>query len=408
MLDRELSCLAQKYRCHYSRYADDLTFSTNLNEFPAELGYVEIIGEKKFYRVGNEIQKIITKSGFLVNEGKVTLCGRDTRQIVTGIVVNDKLNVKREYVRQVRSILHSWNKNGFDQTAQYYFENIDKKNRPKGNTDVDFARVVRGKIQYIGLVKGWDNPTFSKLASDLMALDSDFKSKKFKHQHKKDVLCNVYTEGKTDVIHLETALKALQAMGEFTNLEVSFAKSEASKSGGDDFLIKYCRTLKAHMHDVTNIVIGDRDSALNIKELTNKEGFKEWGNNVYSFLVPIPPHRFDSEFVCIEMLYPDDVLKRKDKNGRRLYLTTEFNSKTTKHLTEACVCSYLSTKKLIVETEIYPLDNDDTNLRLSKYDFAINIANNIEPFTNIDFSAFIEVFNKIAEIVNDSNTKYKI
>lgn len=167
MLDRELSCLAQKYRCHYSRYADDLVFSTNLNEFPIELGYIEVIGEEKFYRVGKEFQKIITQSGFVVNEGKVTLCGRNNRQCVTGIVVNDKLNVKREYVRQVRSILHSWKINGLQLTAQYYYENIDKKNRPSGNTNIDFANVVRGKVQYIGMVKGWNDPTYSKLASVL-------------------------------------------------------------------------------------------------------------------------------------------------------------------------------------------------------------------------------------------------
>lgn len=64
----------------YSRYADDLTFSTNDRLF--------LISESLFY---DELTKEIESAGFKLNEQKSRLQFKDSRQTVTGLVVNEKL-----------------------------------------------------------------------------------------------------------------------------------------------------------------------------------------------------------------------------------------------------------------------------------------------------------------------------
>ena len=62
VLDMHLVRLASKVGCTYSRYADDLTFSTNKKVFPAEIaGPSET--EPHRWMPGKDLQRIITYSG---------------------------------------------------------------------------------------------------------------------------------------------------------------------------------------------------------------------------------------------------------------------------------------------------------------------------------------------------------
>ncbi len=92
-LDRRLAGLAAKYQVAYTRYADDLTFSGDL-----ELGAAQKL------RVG--VSRIVTEEGFVVNSGKTRLMGRGTRQIVTGVVVNQTLGLSRQERRHLRAVAH--------------------------------------------------------------------------------------------------------------------------------------------------------------------------------------------------------------------------------------------------------------------------------------------------------------
>ena len=78
--------LAKKYKLDYTRYADDLSFSTNNKKF------VEC--EEKFFE---ELALEITRAGFAINSKKTRVQYKDSHQEVTGIVVNKKLNVDRKY-----------------------------------------------------------------------------------------------------------------------------------------------------------------------------------------------------------------------------------------------------------------------------------------------------------------------
>jgi retron-type reverse transcriptase len=123
-LDRRLAGAATKLGWTYTRYADDLTFST-----PSETNLGLLFAR---------IRHIVREEGFVVNEKKGRVQHRARRQTVTGIVVNDAPGVPREEVRRIRAILHRAKTTGL--AAQ------NRDNRP------DFDAYLRGKIAYIAMV----------------------------------------------------------------------------------------------------------------------------------------------------------------------------------------------------------------------------------------------------------------
>jgi RNA-directed DNA polymerase len=103
-LDAKLQQLAKEHQCTYSRYADDITFSTNRSKFPSALAHLSDIGQVE---IGDELSSVIQENGFQVNPKKTRLQVKQQRQEVTGLTVNKYPNVRRRYVKQVRAILHA-------------------------------------------------------------------------------------------------------------------------------------------------------------------------------------------------------------------------------------------------------------------------------------------------------------
>lgn len=106
ILDVRLTSLAKKYGCTYTRYADDLTFSTNLKSFPPELAF-KLNEEKSEWQAGKKLIKCIESSGYNINHRKTRVQYKDSQQIVTGLVVNRTPNVRSKYYRTTRSMCHS-------------------------------------------------------------------------------------------------------------------------------------------------------------------------------------------------------------------------------------------------------------------------------------------------------------
>lgn len=92
-LDRRLAGLARRYDAHYTRYADDLTFSGD-RRFAGRV--------HKFLAAANEI---VQDEGYRLNTGKTRIMSRHTRQTVTGIVVNDHINVARADFDRLKATL---------------------------------------------------------------------------------------------------------------------------------------------------------------------------------------------------------------------------------------------------------------------------------------------------------------
>ena len=144
-LDRKLTKLATENRIKYSRYADDITFSSNKNIFDQEFN--------------NKLVRIIEgEENFNLNNAKTRLRSFMDRQIVTGLIVNTKLNVKREYIRKTRSMIYNWEKKGLE-FAQSRFNQFNSKKDIK----YDMRNSLRGHIDFIGLVRGKEDSVYIRM-----------------------------------------------------------------------------------------------------------------------------------------------------------------------------------------------------------------------------------------------------
>ncbi len=108
ILDIRLVSLASAAGCTYSRYADDLTFSTNKKVFPLDVAVpVGNGGEFHLWIPSEKLRSAVERSGFRINTAKTHLMYRTSRQVVTGLVVNEKISVPADYRRNVRAMVHS-------------------------------------------------------------------------------------------------------------------------------------------------------------------------------------------------------------------------------------------------------------------------------------------------------------
>jgi retron-type reverse transcriptase len=209
ILDIKLAALAESYSCIYSRYADDITFSTREKVFPPKL-MSEISGE---YIPGKKLKSEIRRAGFEINPTKTRIQFQDSRQDVTGLVVNKKPNVKSEYWRTAKSQCHTLFRTGtftkkVGDTAVdgninelegqlNFIDQVDYSNRlrhkPPLNTEYEPRK---SNIKTRELLSGRET-TFSRFLYYRM----------FYANEKPTIIC----EGKTDNIYLKSAISCLAA-----------------------------------------------------------------------------------------------------------------------------------------------------------------------------------------------------
>ena len=169
-LDNAMMRLAKKTGCYYSRYADDITFSTYRKEFDKGI----VLDNNGTIELGDEIKRILSKHSFIVNPKKVSLKTKDCRQEVTGITVNERLNPRRSYTKQLRAILHHCERDGVLNAVKQFVEKGLCKNESIKRIINDperektilswFSQVLIGKINYLRMIKGDKNLTFLSYA----------------------------------------------------------------------------------------------------------------------------------------------------------------------------------------------------------------------------------------------------
>jgi RNA-directed DNA polymerase len=125
-LDSRLKGIAKKLGWTYTRYADDLSFSSDA-EASKQVGYLLA-----------RVRHIAQDEGFAMNPAKTRVLRQNAAQSVTGIIVNDKPGVGRDVVRRIRAILH-----------RAKTEGLEAQNRQKLP---HFKSWVRGMIAYINMV----------------------------------------------------------------------------------------------------------------------------------------------------------------------------------------------------------------------------------------------------------------
>jgi len=174
-LDGELQELARKFRCTYTRYADDLTFSTSQSTFPVALADPATGWAGEDLILGSELISAITLNGFKVNKAKQRLQHRKFHQEVTGVTVNKFPNVTRRFVRQIRAMIHAVEKYG-DEAAEGEFHeryNVKRSRRP-GAEPPSLRRVLRGKLDFLGMIKGENDAVYRRLRGRLNGIKPDW------------------------------------------------------------------------------------------------------------------------------------------------------------------------------------------------------------------------------------------
>ncbi|MCQ9186699.1 reverse transcriptase family protein, partial [Streptomyces sp. IBSBF 2953] len=152
LLDIKLAKMASEMKCTYSRYADDLTFSTNKQQFPLEL--VSPGNSRHDWVVGERLERVIQKCGFKVNSRKTRLQYRDSRQDVTGLVVNEKVNVPTQYKRRARAMAHRLFESG-----SFQVEKLSIKDNGKAVSEIRAGSVeeLSGMFSHIAMVTQYNN-----------------------------------------------------------------------------------------------------------------------------------------------------------------------------------------------------------------------------------------------------------
>lgn len=165
-LDAELARFCRQLGCTYTRYADDITISSNRRTFPARIGRFTNPDSHEEFILSDTFQQMIDDNGFRINHTKTRLLGHTFQQDVTGLVVNKKINVKRKFVRDVRAMLHDWEYNGYAAaSARHFNEKRPDRGRLPEQEATNFEWVVRGKIEFIRQVKGSTDQVFRNLAT---------------------------------------------------------------------------------------------------------------------------------------------------------------------------------------------------------------------------------------------------
>lgn len=138
----------------------------------------------------------------------------------------------------------------------------------------------------------------------------------------------IVTEGPTDWMHLKHAWEMLQAdysglQGKFTFYEFQ-TTGDKKKDMGDGELSKICENCSKIPHVQKLIFISDRDKEDITKKMNGDGEFRSWGNNTYSFALPVPTFRASAPGISIEHYYPDDQMKSwVAVNGCMVRLFTE-------------------------------------------------------------------------------------
>jgi RNA-directed DNA polymerase len=155
-LDRKLIEFSRVTGLRYSRYADDITLSPI--RVAALSSVIENISPLK---LNKEVVDLIKSCGFNINSSKLKYSTAHQKRQVTGIIINEKLNVKRKYIRNIRAILFDWDLNGLDKMCLKY---IEKNSITHFKDNQSAIRSIRGKIDWVGHVRGRDDAIYIKIA----------------------------------------------------------------------------------------------------------------------------------------------------------------------------------------------------------------------------------------------------
>ncbi|GHV68958.1 hypothetical protein FACS1894199_16990 [Bacteroidia bacterium] len=190
-----------------------------------------------------------------------------------------------------------------------------------------------------------------------------------------------------------------------TAVDLDYELYEFNDDFGDSKLHTALENYSKRPNRYKIIGVFDCDEAYG-KKIHTGRGIKEYGNNVYGITIPIPDFRDYHEGISVEFLYPDEQLKKADNNNRRIFLTSEFNNYgRLQNDTDISVTNINDVKNYLAHSKEKIQDSgvfnkDGNSLALSKNDFADNVLNANNNFTDMDFNGFKTLFERLQDVIN--------
>jgi RNA-directed DNA polymerase len=403
-LDIRLSQLAKKYKCTYTRYADDITFSTRKSEFPSQV----MKEEDGIYIAGKRLRREILNAGFSINENKTRIQYKDSRQDVTGLIVNKKPNTKKEYWRTVRAKCNSLFKTG------KFISELDGV-EVEGNLNE-----LEGQLNFIDQVDHYNrmrqkapiNPNYqlarhgyntkSLLSSREKTFSRFLYYRLFYGNDKPTFLC----EGQTDNVYLKCAInkqasdypKLAKAKSITTDYQLLVRFLEYSKRtrfllslyGGTSYLNYFISSFSTHYlkfgapkpeHPV--IIVLDNDKGFKGKKDSGIEGKLKQIDTAKSYPNTLVKHDFKkSEYIhVIHNLY--------------IVLTPLNNDKDT--MVEDLFDQSTWTTK-VDKKSFNPDDNRDNLKEFGKEVFAQKVVKALK--SKADFDGFKPLLDRVVKVIN--------
>jgi hypothetical protein len=342
LLDVRLARLAKDERVTYSRYADDLTFSTNQKQFPEALASRDPSSGAEWV-LGDKLVGRIEGAGFTINPAKTRMQCSTSRQLVTGLTVNEKVNIRPERYLEARAMCDALFKTGS------YWRNEEVVVPAGAGTTVVKTKVpitslgpIGGMLSHIHHVKDQidrrdeiekrkNKTTFRKLFHRFLFY------KYFARPSKPLIVC----EGKTDNVYLSLAIKHLaafhpklgsvaasgfiRAISFFSHTNQSQAVLELNDGSGNfkHFIRQYKQFMDVYDHKPKAypvIILIDNDDGAKDIFATIDSNFKikiTWQSSdpfyhvVENLYLVKTPHVGSKLKTCIEDLFEPALLKTK-------------------------------------------------------------------------------------------------
>lgn len=446
-LDYLLLSIAKQNSCVYTRYVDDLTFSTNEKEFPRAMAYKRILTlNSNPWILGKDIEDAINKSGFKINTKKCRMQMNDSRQEVTGLIVNKKVNVSSAYYRMVRAMCNQLFREG------YFYKPIKKevltrpsllskfvatfksvppiKDQETLPVKLDTPEILQGMLAHIYNIKAYRN-RFARRGYRPARHDG------INTKHSGNPSFPAFDRGDTysDENHVQALDGIRNLYGRFLFFKYFYflKKPLIVCEGKTDNIYLKCAIdrLSASYPDLCTSKGGETQVAFFNRSRTNAEMLKlAEGTPGLVYLIDIYK-RFSLLFKCTGQLFPVIIIVDSDDAGRGVLKKADgirkSNRKVNK-ITKVRHPDYYFENLYIVEvpsngakkTDIENLFEQsvlDTKLNGKKFNPKNKGANNEVEYgkayfaeyvvkankKNINFSGFIPVLDNIQDIINGHN-----
>jgi len=392
-LDIRLASVAYKHGCSYSRYADDITFSTNKSAFPAAIA-VPAKSIDHGWEVGSSLLKAIHQNGFAVNSKKTRMQYDGSRQEVTGLVVNARVNTRYEYRRKARAMVYRL------RTTSSFQRDV------AGKKEDGTLEQLNGILSFIDAVEVFDKkqglPPNQKalplpFSEDAGGVHEVFRDFLFYRHFFASPYPVIVCEGKTDSIYIKAAIKSLvgaypdlakvDGAGKLQMLVSLFRRTKTTDrllglTGGSSQLVTL---VKQYLSESKRVAISKATQPV-ILLIDNDDGAK----GVYSYVGKVIGKSVDKTTPFIRV-------------SNKFYIVPTPLLPTGKSMIEDFFDS--GVKGMTLNGKTFNPKNEDLDQKseYGKAYFALHVVKKLE--ATIDFKGFTPILDRLVAALEDHRVK---